>query len=245
MSHAATKWAFSFVGIKCHAKMVLLHLADHHNPDYGCFPSQKTLAEKCGMTERSVRDQIKYLCEIGLIVRSKRFNSWGVRTSDDYALNFSKMTLEETDSAPELRPEPESEGPEPDAKSGRNVVPGNMVKEITGKERVNTRERATTISDSQKIKEVLEEFASPESVLSFKRFRVKIKKPLTVTAAKRIANTLAVIQHRGGDPDDALGMCEERGWQSIKPDWYFRDAGTSQKSDDQKQIDEFNRLAGE
>ena len=25
----------------------------------------------------------------------------------------------------------------------------------------------------------------------------------------------------GGEPKDALAMAEEKGWQSIEPDWYF------------------------
>ena len=56
---------------------------------------------------------------------------------------------------------------------------------------------------------------------SFTAWRKKIKKPLTETAAIRIAKTLAAINAAGGDASDALGMAEERGWMSIKMEWYF------------------------
>lgn len=56
---------------------------------------------------------------------------------------------------------------------------------------------------------------------SFTAWRKKIKKPLTETAAIRIAKTLAAINAAGGDASDALGMAEELGWQSIKMEWYF------------------------
>lgn len=67
MSHEATNWAFKQRGLKPSAKIVLLALADRHNPDHGCFPSKKTLAEDCEMSERAVYDQIKLLVERGLV----------------------------------------------------------------------------------------------------------------------------------------------------------------------------------
>jgi hypothetical protein len=46
-----------------------------------------------------------------------------------------------------------------------------------------------------------------------------------VTAAKRQALQLEKIFQGQGDTDDALGMAEERGWQSVQADWYFRAKG--------------------
>ena len=40
MSHAATNWALKQKGLKPATKIVLLCLADCHNPQHGCFPSQ-------------------------------------------------------------------------------------------------------------------------------------------------------------------------------------------------------------
>ena len=69
--------------------------------------------------------------------------------------------------------------------------------------------------------EILARYATKAAADSFTAWRKKIKKPLTETAALRIAKTLAAINAAGGDASDALGMAEERGWQSIKEEWYF------------------------
>lgn len=82
--------------------------------------------------------------------------------------------------------------------------------------------------------EVLCQVSSPEAAKSFTTFRSKIKKPLTVTAAKRIVAQLQIIEARGGCADDALGMCEEKGWQSIKADWYFNAKGDGNDRSEQK-----------
>ncbi|WP_422073920.1 helix-turn-helix domain-containing protein [Tranquillimonas rosea] len=67
MSHEATNWAFQQRGLKPATKMVLLALANCHNPHHGCFPSKKRLAEDCEMSERSVSDHLKKLEDLGLI----------------------------------------------------------------------------------------------------------------------------------------------------------------------------------
>jgi len=69
--------------------------------------------------------------------------------------------------------------------------------------------------------EILAHHATRQAADSFTRWRKQIKKPLSETAALRIAKTLAAINAAGGDASDALGMAEENGWQSIKEDWYF------------------------
>ncbi len=70
--------------------------------------------------------------------------------------------------------------------------------------------------------EILSHHATEEAAKSFVAWRKKAKRPLTETAALRIAKTLAAINAAGGDASDALGMAEERGWQTIRPDWYFK-----------------------
>ena len=70
--------------------------------------------------------------------------------------------------------------------------------------------------------EILAHITSPESASSFAAWRKRVRKPLTEAAALRILKTLAAIQAAGGDPDDALAMAEEHGWQTIKAEWYFK-----------------------
>lgn len=72
---------------------------------------------------------------------------------------------------------------------------------------------------------VLEQWASPAAVASFIAYRRKIKHPLTLTAAKRLAENLKAIFNRDGDPDEAFAMAEDRGWRTVEADWYFNAKG--------------------
>ena len=54
MSHEATNWAIKQRGLKPTAKIVLWHLCDRFNPDYGCFPSQARLAHDCEISRATL-----------------------------------------------------------------------------------------------------------------------------------------------------------------------------------------------
>ena len=70
-------------------KLVLLALADQANDSGVCFPGQKSLAVKCGLSERRLRDQLAALEEGGYIERKPRRRRDGYRTSDLYNLLIS------------------------------------------------------------------------------------------------------------------------------------------------------------
>lgn len=55
MSHDATNWAVKVRGISCTEARVLWHLADCHNPIFGCYPKQDYLAVACEIDVRSIR----------------------------------------------------------------------------------------------------------------------------------------------------------------------------------------------
>lgn len=75
MSHKATNWAVEQRGLKPGTKIVLWHLADRHNKDHGCFPSQALLANDCEMSRASVNNHLNTLEEHGLIRRVQTRNS--------------------------------------------------------------------------------------------------------------------------------------------------------------------------
>lgn len=89
MSYSATNWAFQQKGLRPAQKVVLLYLADRHNPDYGCFPSQHRLALDCEMSRASLNTQLCQLEERGLIrrIRSRDRHS-GQHVSTRYILGF-------------------------------------------------------------------------------------------------------------------------------------------------------------
>lgn len=80
-------------------------------------------------------------------------------------------------------------------------------------------------TDRAKVVEILSKLATPEAAASFAAYRIKMKKPLTETGATRLNAQLEKILQAGHDPDDALGLAEERGWQSVKAEWYENEKG--------------------
>lgn len=74
MSHKATNWAIEQRGLKPIAKVLLWRLADRHNPDFGCFPDQASLAHDCEISRASVNRYLAELEERGLIRREQRIH---------------------------------------------------------------------------------------------------------------------------------------------------------------------------
>ena len=74
MSHAATNWAIQQRGLKPTTKIVLWHLCDRFNPDFGCFPSQEQLADDCEISRSTLNEHLALLETVGLIRRVQRLN---------------------------------------------------------------------------------------------------------------------------------------------------------------------------
>jgi hypothetical protein len=74
MSHDATNWAIKQRGLKPTTKIVLWHLCDRFNPDYGCFPSQNRLAHDCEISRSTLNDHIGHLEAVGLLRRVPRID---------------------------------------------------------------------------------------------------------------------------------------------------------------------------
>ena len=74
MSHAATNWAIQQRGLKPTTKIVLWHLCDRFNPDFGCFPSPEQLAEDCEISRSTLNEHLTLLESARLIRRVQRLN---------------------------------------------------------------------------------------------------------------------------------------------------------------------------
>jgi len=59
-------------------KAVLISLADQANDDGVCWPAVGTIAKRCCMSARAVRDAMDHLELVGLLSRERRFNSSSV-----------------------------------------------------------------------------------------------------------------------------------------------------------------------
>ncbi len=74
MSHEATNWAIKQRGLKPTTKIVLWHLCDRFNPDYGCFPSQGRLAHDCEISRSTLNAHLGQLEAVGLLRRVPRID---------------------------------------------------------------------------------------------------------------------------------------------------------------------------
>ena len=74
MSHDATNWAIQQRGLKPTTKIVLWHLCNRHNPDYGCFPSQNRLAYDSEISRSTLNDHLGHLEAEGLLRRVSRID---------------------------------------------------------------------------------------------------------------------------------------------------------------------------
>lgn len=73
MSHTATNWAFRQRGLKPGCRIVLLMLADCHNPAHGgAFPSQEWLSAECEVPRSTLNVYLDELEKRGLIAREQR-----------------------------------------------------------------------------------------------------------------------------------------------------------------------------
>ena len=180
MSHIATNWAFSQKNLKPAEKLLLLCLADRHNPDQGCFPSQARLAEDANMSRSSINNILARLEELNLIRREKRQNEKTKRQqSTRYILGFEDEFAqepspdiahgsEETDQEQEIEPCPEfghgavsnSEAePCPNFDESRvQNLDTNPVR-VTSNRTGDARERAREISDF--VREICEAAGDP------------------------------------------------------------------------------------
>jgi hypothetical protein len=109
MSHRATNWAIQQRGLAPATKLVLWHLCDRHNPDYGCFPSQDQLAADAEISRASLNVHLDKLEQAGLIRRERRHSEGAHRRqSTRYFLAFEPefSTHEELPLGAENRPDP-------------------------------------------------------------------------------------------------------------------------------------------
>jgi hypothetical protein len=186
-------------------RFVLLALADYANDDGECWPSIEGVARKTCLTDRGVRKIMRRLEDTGWLSIEA---GGGRKNCNLYRIKTLNTVQPERGSPLNVVPE----NPEP-----RSINPEHGSAEPS----YNHKEPSES-NNARAILDVLCEWASDEAARSFVTYRRKQKgKALTLTASKRMASQLEQIAQRGGDVDDALGMAEERGWQSVQADWYF------------------------
>ena len=199
MSHTATSWAIKQRGIKPAAKIVLFHLADRHNPDYGCFPSHKTLAYDCEMSERSVRNQLATLETDGLIQRHRRLKPDGTYASTRYILGFENCDIL---------------APTANFANGRNASHPTANSGMIQRQILPTIEKA--VSEPVKIltpTDILAELVGPEIAQDFVEHRKEMKKPMTERGARAMVKKLSGCH----DPGALMTSSIADGYRGVYP----------------------------
>jgi len=104
MSHQATNWAILQRGLKPTTKIVLWHLCDRYNPDFGCFPSQERLAHDCEIGRSTLNRHLEQLETIGLLRRVPRTDPTTKRhMTTRYILGFEDgFSVDNPDPCPDL-----------------------------------------------------------------------------------------------------------------------------------------------
>lgn len=143
MSHKATNWAFQQRGLKPATWRVLVMLADRHNPDNGCFPSQQQLACDAEMSVSSLNDHLAKLEEMGLIRRVRRINpETRKQMSTRYILGFEPDFPQEP--TPKIG---DGNGPKPSPKNGDSRLRNSETNPV--REPVNTTQRRGAASEAE------------------------------------------------------------------------------------------------
>ncbi len=106
MSFSAVNWSWEQKGLSAYEKMVLLALANRHNPDYGCFPSIKKIEEDVEFSEATIKRAIRTLESRNIIRVQKAFRPNGSQTSNRYFFKFEYDTQCQADTPPSATENP-------------------------------------------------------------------------------------------------------------------------------------------
>lgn len=119
MSHAAREWAWH-QNLKPIPKSVLVVLGDHANDAGVCWPRIAIIAEKVGVSKRTVQRAIHLLVQRGLITVEQRYRSDGSHSSNRYRLHLDRgVTVSPPPDGSDSTPGRPCQGP-PDT----GVIPG-------------------------------------------------------------------------------------------------------------------------
>ena len=200
MSYKAVGWAYD-MPIKGPQKPVLNALADMADEEASCFPGQQRIADMTGLSVATVRRALDKLEAQKLIVRERRSNALGHRTSDRYRLQLDRsapeslpLTLPVTQSAHEA----ESNGlpltlQRPTAQSARGIT------------RRTTREN--TQSDTGSVSRVTNVTEGPRS-RRIDRFEPDVVEFARLARIRDLGRLYPKLQRAVKDPLSPMGAVE-------------------------------------
>lgn len=144
MSHKATSWAVTASkghGLSWPAKGVLWHLADRHNPEHGCFPSQSVLVVDCEVSKSQLNVHLATLERVGLIRRVRQMDEKTRRQRPTRYLlafeqDFEPLATVEGDPSNDRLYLPMTAEPSPDSGHGADSGNGGELTPVLGGNRI-------------------------------------------------------------------------------------------------------------
>lgn len=70
------------------AKQIMFYLINRANAEGTCFPSVRTIASDCGVSERTVQRTMKILLKEGFVIKENRYRDNGGQSSNLYLLQI-------------------------------------------------------------------------------------------------------------------------------------------------------------
>lgn len=220
MSFQAIAWAVR-QKLPCTQKIVLVMLADRHNSDTGrCDPSHDRLAGDCGLTRRSVMDQLAKLDKAGFIRTHHRVID-KLKTSNQYTLMLSfGAPADVKEFHIDVQQVPVVVN---DVHQGSEPVAHKPVKEPVKNLNTNTRADApATVRADAAIAKPAE--VSQEVWGDFLSLRKEKRAKLTKTA---LAGIQREADKAGWALENALTESCARGWTGFKAEWVADKAAAS------------------
>jgi hypothetical protein len=140
VSNEAINWAYRQQIKNSSMKFVLLALADMADEDHSCYPGQQKLADMTGSNVRTVRRHLKELEIGGYLRRLRRFDQFGHRTSDRYALLVGAEIPTGQNDRRSDQPAVNATRGQNDQRSDSTSLPGDFVTPTGQSDRVSLRE---------------------------------------------------------------------------------------------------------
>jgi len=193
-------------------KAILMYMADKASDDgSGVWVSKKNMCADLELSVRALQINIKLLLMYEFLIESGRKKCKNGYTID-YTINLEAFNIcKSTRQTPALDAPPQEMHPSP--RTSCTPTPASDAPKPP---------LEPSLEPIISVKDILNDWLKDKKAAdSFVAYRKSIKKPLTKTGAKRLATALRHIFVAGGSPEDALAMCEEKGWKSIEPEWYF------------------------
>jgi hypothetical protein len=93
-------WFYSYnmifsLDISCHAKLIYMYLCRCADSEAQSFPSRNTIGKNCSISLTSVKNAMKELLNVRLLVKEEQFRSDGSQTSNLYTIFPEPYVCEE------------------------------------------------------------------------------------------------------------------------------------------------------